>query len=699
MLLCVVVMNCVPDREKIERKLRENYMNLSELTKEQLSLVANTIRMLSADAVERANSGHPGMPMGMAECGTALFLKYLRFHPENPKWINRDRFVLSNGHGSMLLYSLLHLCGYAVSLDDLKKFRRWGSITPGHPESHMTPGVECTTGPLGQGISNAVGMAIGAKVFSSRYNTEKSPIIDGRVFCFTGDGCLMEGVSSEASSLAGHLGLGNLIVVYDDNHISIAGHTRLAFTEDVLKRYEAYGWHVQRIDGHNVAEIDRALELAIGETARPSIIAARTIIGKGSPNKADTHDVHGAPLGKDELLLTKKELHWPLEPEFYIPKEVSEIFAARRAELAKAYEQWEQRFTAWQGENKEKATKLQHQLERRVPLELQAKLLAALPLNPGPAATRKLSQSVLQVVSHEVPAVLGGSADLEPSTLTLINDSSDVSKTSFSGVNLRFGVREHAMGSVMNGLAYYGGFIPYGSTFLCFADYMRPAIRLAAISHLPGMFIFTHDSVFLGEDGPTHQPIEHLGALRMIPNLWVIRPADGMETAVAYEMALRRKDGPCCLIFTRQNLDPIERHSSFDANIIKHGGYSVYDSRGGTPSVVIVATGSEVPLAVAAAKLLAETTSIRVLSMPCYEVFAEQPAEYRKLMLPDSAKKVVLEAGTTKGWPSMIEASPRDGLFLGIDHYGASAPFKDLAENFGFTKEQVAKKIREKFSL
>jgi len=671
-------------------------MTFSSLKKDQLTLVANTIRMLAADGVEKANSGHPGMPMGMADLATVLWLKYLRFNPEQPKWFARDRFVLSNGHGSMLLYALLHLAGFKVSMDDLKSFRQWGSKTPGHPENFMTEGVECTTGPLGQGISNAVGMAIGQKLLSQRYAGESAKdVFDNRVFVFCGDGCLMEGVSSEASSTAGHLGLGNLKVIYDDNHISIAGHTELAFTEDVCKRYEAYGWHTQRVDGHDFAAIDKAIEAATKITDRPCLIAARTTIGWGSPNKADSHDVHGSPLGKDEMAATKKNLNWPLEPTFLVPDETKSIFSARIEEQKQAYGEWKQKFEAWKKTNGEKATRLENQLALKTPSDLEDKLVGALPSDGKPVATRKLSQIVLQALSANVDSLIGGSADLEPSTLTLINKSSDVEKGQFAGLNLRFGVREHGMGALMNGLAYYGGYIPYGSTFLCFADYMRPTIRLAAVSHLPSMFIFTHDSVFLGEDGPTHQPIEHVNSLRMIPNVHVFRPADGLETAVCYRVAAELRTGPSVFAFTRQNLPQLERPANFKRGDIAKGGYVTFER--GSPDIVFIASGSEVSLAVDSAKALPEKVGVRVVSIPCAELFRKQPKAYRDSIVPPASKKVVCEAGTSFGWLNILECGPDTTEFITIERFGASAPANVIAEHLGFTAAAVSKKVTARF--
>ena len=674
-------------------------MSSLQISEEKLSLAAKTVGMLSADAVEKANSGHPGMPMGAADYGVVVWLKYLSVCASDPKWVNRDRFVLSNGHGSMFLYSMLHLMGFDVTMDDLKQFRQWDSKTPGHPESFMTPGVECTTGPLGQGVANAVGMALGEKLLAARYNTKEFELINHKVFCFCGDGCLMEGVSGEASSIAGHLGLNNLIMLYDDNHISIAGHTELAFTEDVGKRYESYGWYVQHIDGHDYKQIDKAIANAIAQKEKPSIICARTVIGKGSPNKADTHDVHGAALGKEELALTKKNIGFPADKEFYVPTEVSEVFAERKAELKRSYDEWQKMFAAWSKANPELAKKFSAQMSLEVPGDLQDKLLKALQGDGKPVSTRKLSGKALQVVSAEVSSLIGGSADLEPSTLTLIEKSHDVQKNQFTGLNLRFGVREHGMGSIMNGLSYYGGFIPYGSTFFCFSDYMRPAVRIAALSHLPALFIFTHESIFLGEDGPTHQPIEHINSLRAMPNLFVMRPADNVETAVCYRIAAERRDGPCAMLFTRQNLDIIERGEGFDANVVAKGAYTVYESeKASAPELVIVATGSEVGISIAAAKELSSAHSVRVVSMPCWELYTSQPVSYREALIPEASKKIVVEAGSTFGWLDIVGGTKKTTKVIGIDTFGASAPQKALAENFGFTTKAIVTHAKELLS-
>ncbi len=658
-----------------------------------LQTAAHTIRFLSADAVEKAKSGHPGMPMGMAELASVLWLKYLKYNPKDSGWIARDRFVLSNGHGSMLLYSMLHLAGYKVSMDDIKNFRQWDSNTPGHPESYMTDGVETTTGPLGQGISNAVGMALAQKILSARYGAGSFNPVDHKVWCFCGDGCLMEGISSEASSLAGHLGLDNLIFVYDDNNISIAGRTDLAFTEDVEKRYQAYGFHTLRVDGHDISAIDAVYKEALSLQRKPVLILAKTIIGKGSPNKADSYNVHGSPLGKEELEASKKALKWSLEPMFFVPDEVRSVFSLRSENLQAEYQEWSSSYGEWVSSNPELSKKLQAQLERVIPSDLEEALVTSLAGGASAVATRKLSESALQIVSSKVEALIGGSADLEPSTLTLIKDSTDVLSGSYAGKNLRFGVREHAMGGIMNGLAYYGGFIPYGATFFCFLDYMKPAVRLAALCHLQTLYVYTHDSIFLGEDGPTHQPIEHMQMLRAMPNVQVLRPADALETAVCYAMALEKKDGPSALILTRQNLPQIERPSSFKNSDIRKGAYVAYESGSAAAELVIIATGSEVSLAIDVAKELSASRSVRVVSMPSYDVFKKQDAAYRETLIPSGVKKLTIEAGSTFGWRDMVGGTVQDTICIGMESFGASAPAEVLAEKFGLTKEGVLGKI------
>ena len=666
---------------------------MTSLSQDTLQRAAHTVRFLSSEAVEQANSGHPGMPMGMAELAAVLWLKHLKFNPKQAEWLARDRFVLSNGHGSMLQYSMLHLCGYDLSIDDLKNFRQWESKTPGHPENYMTPGVETTTGPLGQGVANAVGLAIAQKMMAAHYADDQFSPVEHRVWCFAGDGCLMEGVSAEASSMAGHLGLDNLTVVYDDNEISIAGSTDLAFTEDVAKRYEAYGWAVIECDGHDIQDIDRAYAGAKAQVGKPTLIVARTTIGKGSPNKADTSGVHGSPLGAAELEETKKALGWPLEPTFFVPDDVQSLFATRAEEQEQEYLRWSEQFAAWKSRDEQRASALAQQLSMSLPANLEDSLVAAVGNPEKATATRKLSSIVLQEAAKQIPFLVGGSADLEPSTLTLIEGEGDVQREQFVGRNLRFGVREHAMGAVMNGLAYYGGYIPFGSTFFCFLDYMRPAVRLAALSHLPGLNIFTHDSIFLGEDGPTHQPVEHLPILRATPNLWTFRPADALETAVCYAMALERTTGPSAMVLTRQGVSSIERAADFDRAEIRRGAYVVKDC-GGEPDVVLIATGSEVGLALSAAQQLTEY-SCRVVSMPCTEAFVSQSQELRNKLIPQASKKVVIEAANPLGWGDTLGAGADTLMVIGIDGFGASAPMGVLAQQYGFTDEQVAARIRE----
>lgn len=653
----------------------------------QLSRLALTVRMLAADAVQKANSGHPGMPMGAADYASVLFANVLRFNPRDPHWANRDRFVLSAGHGSMLLYSMLHLFGYALALDELKRFRQWGSITPGHPEFGVTPGVETTTGPLGQGFSNGVGLALSGKMLQARYSEE---LFNYRVYGIVSDGDLMEGVASEAASLAGHLGLNNLIYFYDDNQISIGGSTSVCFTESVPKRFEAYGWFVQSVDGHNMQQITEAVERAQKEPSRPSIICCRTTIGFGSPNRAGSAKVHGEPLGEEELKLTKEKLGWPTDQQFFIPEDVRAFCSTVVEGKAREHASWQQAFSAWSAANPEKAKQYQAQANRTVPSELRGELFKVF-ADRKKKGSRELSGDALQVIAKHVPALVGGSADLEPSTKTLIKDTTDVQRGAFAGRNLRFGVREHGMGAIANGLAYTQSWIPYTATFLVFADYMRPTVRLAALSHLQTLFIFTHDSFWVGEDGPTHEPIEQICSLRIIPNLHVHRPADGLEVALSYEAALTRKNGPAALLFTRQGVPALDRDPGCNVEDALKGGYVV---RGTANSeLTLVATGSEVWVALEAAKQL-ESTGIkaRVVSMPCVELFLQQDQSYRDQVIPPSSRKVSIEAGITTGWERIVG---RDGLKIGIDHYGASAPGEVLAEKFGFTPAGVLVRVKE----
>jgi transketolase len=646
----------------------------------------NTLKFLAMDAVEKARSGHPGMPMGAADVAFVLWSRFLRYDPTVPDWPDRDRFVLSAGHGSMLLYGLLHLAGYDLPLSELESFRQWGSRTPGHPEFGLTPGVEATTGPLGQGVGMGVGMALAAKMLRARF--DGAPLVTHRVFVLASDGDMMEGVSGEASSLAGHLRLGNLVVLYDDNRVTIEGPTGLAFSEDVGRRYEAYGWHVQRVDGHDHEAIATALEAAVAEPERPSLIVCRTHIAHGSPGKQDSHESHGAPLGPEEARKTKEALGWPLEPPFLVPERVRLYFRARASEGTALRTAWEQRLGEWKKAHPQEAEFWDALWQRKVPGDIVERLLEAAPREA--AATREHSRRVLQRAAALVPSLVGGSADLAPSTLTILEGSPSVGPVDASGRNLHFGVREHAMGAILNGMALHGAFRPFGATFLVFSDYMRPAIRLAALSGLPVVYVFTHDSIFLGEDGPTHQPVEQLWALRAIPNLLVFRPADGYETAVAWGLALARTSGPSALCLTRQKVPPIERTESAALGDPRRGAYVVSGAEGA--DLVLVATGSEVHLAVEAAKAIEKVGKrVRVVSALCLELFEEQEAAYRNALLPPGVPVVTIEAGRTGPWRAI---AGRSGLVIGVDRFGASAPHTVLAEKFGLTAEAVTAKIR-----
>lgn len=644
-----------------------------------------TIAMLSVDGVEKAASGHPGTPMALAGIAFEIFTRELRYDPADPAWPDRDRFVLSCGHASMLLYSMLHLAGYDLSLDDLKRFRQWGSKTPGHPESHMTPGVECTTGPLGQGISMAVGMATSLKMRQARFGSD---VAAARVFGIASDGDLMEGVSCEASSLAGHLGLDNLVFFYDDNKITIDGSTSLAFSEDVGKRYEAYGWAVQHIDGHDAEQIRAALAKATAERGRPSLIVARTHIGYGSPNKVDSHKAHGEPLGAKEVALTKQALGWPTEPTFLVPDEVRAVFKARAQQGAAERARWQKAVGELEKKGGEAADLWRRVMTREVPANLLDELVKAVPTKD--AATRVQSGLVEQRVAALVPSLVGGSADLNPSTKTYIEGSPALKKGEFGGRNIHFGIREHAMGAFLNGVAHTEGFIPFGSTFLVFSDYARPAIRLAALSHLQSIFVFTHDSVYLGEDGPTHQPVEHYWALRLIPNVDFVRPCDALECAGAWVHALERKHGPTVMALTRQKTTNLPRPEGFDPKVMLRGAYVIAEAS--SPTLVIVATGSEVEVAVAAKKLLdAEGERVRVVSAPCWTRFQREDASYRDSVLPPAIPRVSLEIGVSEPWKGVVGL---EGLAIGLDRFGASAPDKDLQRELGFTPEAIADRIR-----
>jgi transketolase len=647
----------------------------------------HTIRMLSADGVEKANSGHPGTPMALAQIAFEIWTQHLRYDPRDPRWPDRDRFVLSCGHASMLLYSMLNLSGYDLPFEELKRFRQWGSKTPGHPEVHVTPGVETTTGPLGQGIANAVGMAASIKMLAARFNGH-GPVSTARVFGICSDGDLMEGVSAEAGSLAGHLGLDNLVFFYDDNKITIDGSTSLAFSEDVGRRYEAYGWYVQHIDGHDHGQIREALGRAVAEAERPSLIVARTHIGIGSP-KQDSHKAHGEPLGPKDLEATKKAMGWPLEPAFYVPDEVRTVFAERAEEGQRAHETWKQTVAAFVAEGGPDVELYEKLMSRAVPANLLDELCKAAP--PKDAATRAQSNVIEQRAAALVPSLVGGSADLNPSTKTYIDGSPAISKGHFDGRNIHFGIREHAMGSFVNGMAVSDGFIPFGSTFLIFSDYMRPTIRLAALSHLQSIFVFTHDSVYVGEDGPTHQPVEHYWALRLIPNVDFVRPCDALECAAAWTHALERRHGPTVIALTRQKLMNVPRPAGFDNRTMLRGGYVLADAEG-APTLVILATGSEVEVALGAKKILdGEGERVRVVSMPCWNAFERQDAAYRDSVLPRGVRRVAIEIGVSEPWRGVVGDG---GLVIGRDDFGASAPDKVLQKEFGFTPEAAVARIK-----
>jgi transketolase len=648
---------------------------------------ADAIRLLSADAVDKANSGHPGLPMGAADCAFSLWGNYLSFNPEDPTWANRDRFILSAGHGSMLLYSLLHLFGYDLPLDELKNFRQWGSKTPGHPEYGHTVGVEVTTGPLGQGFANGVGMGLAAKMAAERFNTDAFKPIDHTIYALMGDGCLQEGISYEAAALAGHLKLGNLVYIYDSNSITIEGATDLAWSEDVSGRFTAAGWHVQSIDGHDYAQITAAIADAKAETGKPSLIIATTKIAYGSPKCQGSSSAHGSPLGAEEIAATRKNLGWGYGP-FEIPNEVLAVCRAQVAAKKATHAEWQCCFAGWRTANPEKAQLWDQMWSKQLPANLADELIAAVAGKDG--ATRALSGAVLQKAAALVPSLVGGSADLAPSNNSDIKGSPSIQTGAFAGRNLHFGVREHAMGAVVNGMALYGCFIPYGATFLVFSDYCRPTIRLSALMNLQSLYIFTHDSFFVGEDGPTHQPIEHVASLRLIPNVQVIRPSDGVETAMMWVSALQHKTGPTAMILTRQKLPVIARAADFTPADVLKGGYVV--AAPAAADVVIMASGSEVHVAVeAAATLAAQGVQARIVSVPCLEQFMGQPKSYRDAVLPAGIPRVAFEAGRSESWGRLIGC---DGLFIGIEHFGASAPDKVLAEKFGFTAPQVAEKIK-----
>ncbi|EKO3854406.1 transketolase [Vibrio harveyi] len=665
-------------------------MDRSLLTRKYL---ANAIRALSMDGVQQANSGHPGAPMGMADIAEVLWRSHLNHNPSNPEWADRDRFVLSNGHGSMLIYSLLHLAGYELSIDDLKNFRQLHSKTPGHPEYGYAPGIETTTGPLGQGITNAVGMAMAEKALAAQFNKEGHDIVDHFTYVFMGDGCLMEGISHEACSLAGTLGLGKLIAFWDDNGISIDGHVEGWFSDDTPKRFESYGWHViPAVDGHDSEAINAAIEAAKADP-RPTLICTKTIIGFGSPNKSGSHDCHGAPLGAEEIAATRKELGWEHGP-FEIPQEVYAEWSAKEAGAAKEAA-WDEKFAAYEAAYPELAAEFKRRVNGDLPAEWETKanqIIADLQANPANIASRKASQNALEAFGQMLPEFMGGSADLAPSNLTMWSGSKSLEANDFSGNYIHYGVREFGMTAIMNGIALHGGFVPYGATFLMFMEYARNAMRMAALMKVQNIQVYTHDSIGLGEDGPTHQPVEQIASLRLTPNMSTWRPCDQVESAVAWKLAIERKDAPSALIFSRQNLAQQERTAEQVADIAK-GAYILKDSDG-KPELILIATGSEVELAVKAAEqLTAEGKKVRVVSMPSTDAFDKQDAAYRESVLPsDVTARIAVEAGIADFWYKYVGF---DGRIIGMTTFGESAPADQLFEMFGFTVENVVNTAKE----
>ncbi|TQP11109.1 transketolase [Vibrio cholerae] len=656
--------------------------------------LANAIRALSMDGVQKANSGHPGAPMGMADIAEVLWRSHLNHNPQNPNWADRDRFVLSNGHGSMLIYSLLHLSGYELSIDDLKNFRQLHSKTPGHPEYGYAPGIETTTGPLGQGITNAVGMAIAEKALAAQFNKPGHDIVDHFTYVFMGDGCLMEGISHEACSLAGTLGLGKLIAFWDDNGISIDGHVEGWFSDDTPKRFEAYGWHViPAVDGHDADAINAAIEAAKAETSRPTLICTKTIIGFGSPNKAGSHDCHGAPLGNDEIKAAREFLGWEYAP-FEIPADIYAAWDAKQAGASKEAA-WDEKFAAYAKAYPAEAAEYKRRVAGELPANWEAatsEIIANLQANPANIASRKASQNALEAFGKLLPEFMGGSADLAPSNLTMWSGSKSLTAEDFSGNYIHYGVREFGMTAIINGIALHGGFVPYGATFLMFMEYARNAMRMAALMKVQNIQVYTHDSIGLGEDGPTHQPVEQIASLRMTPNMSTWRPCDQVESAMAWKLAIERKDAPSALIFSRQNLAQQPRSAEQVANIAK-GGYILKDCAG-QPELILIATGSEVELAVAAyEQLSAEGKAVRVVSMPSTDAFDKQDAAYREAVLPSAVtKRIAIEAGIADFWYKYVGFG---GRIIGMTSFGESAPAGELFKLFGFTTENVVKQAKE----
>jgi transketolase len=654
----------------------------------------NTIRFLAVDAVQKANSGHPGMPMEASDLAYVLWTKIMRYNPNNPQWLNRDRFVLSAGHGSMLLYAMLYLTGYNLTLDEIKIFRQWNSQTPGHPEYNCAPGVETTTGPLGQGFATGVGMAMSERFLANRFNKQGFPLVDYFVYSFVSDGDIMEGLSSEAASLAGHIGLGNLIYIYLDNRITIEGPTDFSLSEDVGRRFDAYNWHVQHVNGYDLAGIEESIQQAKEEKLKPSLIIARTNIAYGSPNKQDSADAHGAPLGEEEVVLTKRNLQWPETPAFFVPEDVLLHFRQAVKRGQEREKEWVSLWEAYKKTYPESAHEWENMHKDPDPSQWESSLPLFKP-EDGAVATRSASGKVLQAVAPHIPGLIGGSADLAPSNNTFLKDFGEFKNT--SGRNIHFGVREHAMGAILNGIALSGALIPYGGTFLVFSDYMRPAIRLAAMMRLPVIYVFTHDSIGLGEDGPTHQPIEQLSSLRAMPNLMVIRPADAQETVEAWKIALSRRDGPTALILTRQKLPIINRDRYAKATGLQRGAYVLADAPGSEPELILIGTGSEVPILLSAyEQLIDKGIRVRVVNLPCWELFKMQSKDYHEEVLPSHVNaRLAVEAGCPYGWERFTGAH---GKIIGIERFGASAPGEELFQQFGFTVEYVIENAKELLS-
>ncbi|WP_318513395.1 transketolase [Photobacterium leiognathi] len=657
-------------------------------------MLANAIRALSMDGVQQANSGHPGAPMGMADIAEVLWRGHMNHNPQNPQWADRDRFVLSNGHGSMLIYSLLHLTGYDLSIDDLKNFRQLHSKTPGHPEYGYAPGVETTTGPLGQGITNAVGMAIAEKAMAAQFNREGHDVVNHHTYAFLGDGCLMEGISHEACSLAGTLGLGKLIAFWDDNGISIDGHVEGWFTDNTPERFESYGWHViPAVDGHDAAAINAAIEAAKAETDKPTLICCKTIIGFGSPNKSGSHDCHGAPLGADEIKAAREFLGWTYGA-FEIPAEIYAEWDAKEAGKVKEAA-WDEKFAAYAAAHPELAAEFKRRMNGDLPAnwdQVTSEIIADLQANPANIASRKASQNALEAFGKLLPEFMGGSADLAPSNLTMWSGSKSITPTDASGNYIHYGVREFGMTAIINGIALHGGFVPYGATFLMFMEYARNAMRMAALMKVQNIQVYTHDSIGLGEDGPTHQPVEQIASLRLTPNMSTWRPCDQVESAVAWKYAIERKDGPTSLIFSRQNLTQQDRDAAQVVNIAK-GGYVLKDCEG-KPELILIATGSEVGIAAEAyAQLTAEGRKVRLVSMPATDLFDKQDAAYRESVLPsDVTARVAVEAGIADYWYKYVGF---DGRIIGMTSFGESAPAEELFKMFGFTTENVVNTAKE----